>query len=87
LRRGGIGDVVVLALGAHALEIDIAERAVISGRRDLDAGERAAVARRFDTNALAVDLERHAAGMRRGGGHQQCGEDVELLHEGLLSGL
>ena len=29
----------------------------------------------------------NSAGMRRGGGHQQCGEDVELLHDRLLSGL
>ena len=79
--------ITVLALRAEALEIDIAERAVIAGRGDLDAGNGVAVARRLNTNALAVDLEGNAAGMRRGGGHQQCGEDVELLHDRLLSGL
>src|SRR5207244_398323 len=78
---------VALALGAHALEIDIAERAGVAGRGDLDAGNAVAVARRFNTNALAVDLERNSAGMRRGGGHQQCGENVELLHESLLKRL
>src|SRR6185369_2081264 len=77
-------DVIIVALFlAHALEIDIAERAGIAGRDHLDAGNGVAVARRFNANALAVDLEGNSAGMRRGGGHQQCGEDVELLHDGL----
>jgi hypothetical protein len=80
--------VIVLALGADALEIDVADRAGIAGRRDPDAGQRVAVARRFDANPLAVDLEGNAAaGMRRGGGHQQRGDDVEFLHVSLLCGL
>src|SRR6266702_2189380 len=43
------------------------------------------MARRLDADALAVDLERDSvAGMGRGGGHDQRGEDIEFFHVGLL---
>ena len=43
------------------------------------------MARRLDVDALAVDLERNAAaGMGRGGGHEQRGDDKELFHVSLL---
>src|SRR6267154_368146 len=74
--RRRIGNSVVIVVGVVGLET------LEARRRNLDAGQRVAMARRFDADFLTFDLERNAvAGMGRGGGHEQRGEDRELLHE------